>query len=114
MKKVFGSQTDFIARLRRNANCLNFMLSRGVPTYIGFTEGFGKGIRVYSGKISVAVVEENRHGLPKPHGSDDQIKSMIAVDIARDDLKAADRRSHLKRLPPCSTELQLNKVVRAG
>ena len=62
----------------------------------------------------MTIVEENRYGLPEPRGGNDQIKGMVAVDIARDDLKATNRRRDLKGLPPCSTELQLNKVVRAA
>jgi hypothetical protein len=39
---------------------------------------------------------------------------MIAVHIARNDLKAALRREDLKRLTPDGTELQLNPIVRVS
>jgi hypothetical protein len=39
---------------------------------------------------------------------------VIAVDVARKDLKTSYRRDDLKRLTPGSTELELNAIVRAG
>ena len=62
----------------------------------------------------MAIIEENCHGPPKPGGGEDQIKSVIAVDITRHDLQAADRSDDLKGLLPCGTELQLNEIGRAG
>jgi len=62
----------------------------------------------------VAIIEEYCHGLPKPGCGEYQIKSVIAVHIARNDLKTAYRRGDLKRLPPGSAELKLDPIVRAG
>jgi hypothetical protein len=62
----------------------------------------------------VAIVEENRHRLPEPSCRQDQIESVITVNVAGNDLQAADRGGDLKGLAGGSTELQLNPVGRAG
>ena len=62
----------------------------------------------------MAIIEENRHGLPQPSCRQNQIEGVITVDIAGNDLKAANRRNDLKELASGSTELEANPVGRAG
>jgi hypothetical protein len=62
----------------------------------------------------MTIIEKNRYGLPEQSGSQDQINSMISVDIARRDLKTTNTCNNLNGLVPGCRELQLNPVVTAG
>ena len=114
MKKKVCFRTDVLTRLWWQANGIYCVLSGGTPACLGFTECSRKGSRLHLRKHSVTIIEKNCHGLPKPRCSEDQIESVIAVDIARSDLETAYRRDDLKRLPPGGTELQLNPIICAG
>src|SRR5882724_8196249 len=114
MQEEFCFRTDVLARLWRDANGIYRMVSSRTPACLGFTECFRKVSGLYSRKISVTIIEKNRNGLPKPPCGEDQIESVITVDIARNNLKTTCRRDDLKRLPPGNAELKLNPIVRAG
>ena len=60
----------------------------------------------------MSIIEKNRYGLPEQGASQDQINSMISVDIARRDLKAANTCDNLNGLAPGCREVKLNPVVR--
>jgi hypothetical protein len=47
----------------------------------------------------VAVIEKNRDGLLKPRCRQDQVKRMVAVNIARGDMQAPGRPDNPNRLP---------------
>jgi len=71
-------------------------------------------MRIYTRENPVSVVKKNCHRFSRPGCCEDEVKGVIAIDIARNDLEAANRRVDLKYLTACSGELKLNPIVRAG
>ncbi len=59
----------------------------------------------------MAVIEKNRHGLLKPRAGQNQIKGMVAVDVACHDLQATRRGDDQNPLALASRNLQPNPVV---
>ena len=62
----------------------------------------------------MAVIEKNRDRLIKPRAGQNQIKGMVAVDVARHDLQAARRGNDQNPLALASRNLQPNPVVCQG
>ena len=62
----------------------------------------------------MAIIQKNGYGLLKPGRGNDQVKNMIAVDVARSDLNAAHRGDDPKRLSFGGAESNIYPVVRAG
>lgn len=63
----------------------------------------------------MTIVQEDCYGLIEPGSGEDQVNSMISIDIARLNPQSACRRDKPNRLPPDCGELKLNPVVsRAG
>src|SRR5277367_504217 len=63
----------------------------------------------------MAIIEKYRHGPSEQSGSQNQINSMISVDVARHDPEAASTCDNLNelRMPGCG-ELKLNPIVSTG
>ena len=62
----------------------------------------------------MAFIQKNCYGLLKPRRGKDQIRNIIAVDVPRGDLNAAQRCDDPKRLSSGGAELKINPVVRAA
>jgi hypothetical protein len=62
----------------------------------------------------MAVIEKNCDGLTKPRRGQNQIRGVIAVNIARNDLKPAGRRDDQNPLVLAGGNLQPNPVVCQG
>ena len=50
----------------------------------------------------MAIIEKDCYGLIEPGGAEDQVNSMVSIDIARLDPQAACWRDKSKGLPPGS------------
>jgi hypothetical protein len=59
----------------------------------------------------MAIIEKDCYGLIEPGGAEDQVNSMVSIDIARLDPQAACGRDKSKGLPPGCGELQLNPII---
>lgn len=59
----------------------------------------------------MTIVKKYRHGLSAPCGGDDQIDSVISVDVPRLDPEAAYRSDEVNRLSSDLGEVYLNRVV---
>ena len=89
-------------------------MAAAIPIRLRFADGFRKGGWLGSCKASVAIIEKNRYGLLEPNASHDQIDSMVSIDIARRNLKAANGRDNLNGLSPSCRQPELNPVVSLG
>lgn len=59
----------------------------------------------------MAVVEKYRHGLSEPCGGDDEINSVISINVPRLDQEAACWSNKVNRLSSELRKLYLNRVV---
>jgi len=59
----------------------------------------------------VAVVEKYRHGLSAPCGGNNQIDTVISIDVPRLDQEAAYRGHKVNRLSSDLGKVYLNRVV---
>ena len=71
-------------------------------------------MRIYTRENPVSVVKKNCHWFSRPGCCEDQVKGVIAIDIARNDLETAYWRVDLKYLTAGPGELKLNPIVRAS
>src|SRR3984885_8252765 len=58
----------------------------------------------------MAVVQQDRYGLPEPCGGEDQVDGMISVDVACFDAETTRGRDKLHGVPARRGELKLNPV----
>ena len=59
----------------------------------------------------MTIVEKDCYGLIRPSSREDQVNSMVSVDVARLDPQAACRRDKSNGLLPNFGELKLNPIV---
>jgi hypothetical protein len=61
----------------------------------------------------MTIIQKNGHGLVKPGSGYHQVRSVIAIDIARHNLQPSSRRDDQNGLASRRTELQLNPIIRS-
>lgn len=104
-QELFARETGIISKSGRTAYIGSRTVCRGTPICRHLAECFRERFRGHPCKTAVAIVEENRYRLREPRCCQNQIESLIAINVAADDLKASNGRSDLKVLATRSTEL---------
>jgi hypothetical protein len=62
------------------------------------------------GKTAVPIIEIDGYGLIGPGGGNDQINSVIAIDVLGQDPQAARRSHKLYGVPACRAEVEVNGI----
>ncbi len=98
------------ARLRWQSDEVCATARAGRPICSGLVERCGECGGFHAGKPAMAVVQQDRYGLPEPCGGEDQVDGVIAVDVACFDAETTRRRDELHGLSARRGELILNPV----
>lgn len=64
-------------------------------------------------EISVPIVHQNHYRTIERPGGDDQVKVLVAIDVAESDLQSAYRRGHANQLLRPGAHLEPNPISRA-
>jgi len=98
-------------RRRRNAKAVEFRYCGANPTCLGATESLGISGRIGQGEATVAVVQQYRHRQLAPGCGENEIRHVIAVDVACRDLQSACGSDDADGMQTGSGQMKLNPVV---